>query len=213
MIHSAKKPGERLNIFEETFDVLAEKPKLAEGLLVLGYPQENLNTGRGLLTKAFTSYRQQMVDEKTGAVLEYKAVKNQISKSYTLHVLYGRILFKNQKPYYDLLDLRGTRATIYDDFKTQTRTFCQTVLNTENILAAYATRNILVDEFTNNLALIEVLDKLHGNKNVEIQEAIAATTQRDADMEAIDEWFDELAGYARAFYVDDEQYLKKINLL
>ncbi len=205
------------NFFTEAATVLAnaqEHSEIAAALDAFGYDAIVLQEGQALLDTARNLYDAQIKEygEQHAATQAFVEASRQADKAYAAHRRLAKIAFKNDVQRKTDLHLNDRKPQAFKPWYEQARHFYTALLADTEAQTQLARYKITLEALQEAQAQVEQTLNLNNVQEQEKGEAQEATQQRNASIEALDEWLSDFRVVARIALEDTPQLLEALNL-
>ncbi|MCB0226906.1 MAG: hypothetical protein KDI02_24630 [Anaerolineae bacterium] len=189
-----------------------EDPDILADLSRFGYDEVKISAGKDLLTQAETLVDQQKVEygeqyEASGAL---EQARQTAAQAYDITLKVARVALKDNQKARHALALDGRRKQDLAGWLGQTQTFYNNLLGQPSLLARLANFGYDQAKLESERALIEQVARLNEQQEGEKGDAQEATKQRDAALEALDEWLGDFKEIAEVALIASPQRLEKL---
>lgn len=191
-----------------------EQPEIAALLENYGYGAIEIQEGQTLLNTARSLYDAQIQEygEQHAATQAFAEATKRADKVYSAHRKLAKIAFKNDTQRQTDLKLNDRKPNAYAAWYEQARHFYETLLSDTEAQAELSKYNISGDALQAAQEQVEQTRDLKSEQEKERGEAQEATKQRDAALEALEEWLSDFKVVARIALQDAPQLLEALGL-
>ncbi|MBI3960741.1 MAG: hypothetical protein HY328_18170 [Chloroflexi bacterium] len=188
---------------------------LSGPLADLGYDAARLDEGWGLYQAAVAAQQRQSQEygEQYSASDAFGAAWEAAQADYSRYVKVARIALKGERGASAALDLDGPRKRPLAGWLAQARQFYTNALADESVLAALTRFGVSQEKLVAGQTQVAVVEGLAATQKKETGEAQQATQDRDAALEALDEWMGDFLAIARIALEENPQWLEKMGVL
>lgn len=120
--------------------------------------------------------------------------------------------FKNNKGVWQELGLTGKRRDNFSGWLLQANQFYNNALANPEILNKFATVNVTQESLTAGKALVDAAEQANQTQEKEKGEAQNATKTRDAALDDLEVWIEDLKGFSRIALEGKPQLLESLGL-
>ena len=189
-------------------------PAISEALAIYGFDASRIEAGATLLTTAETLQAAQVKEygeqyQATAALNEAQAAADKI---YGVHRRLAKLALRDDPEAQKALLLHERKKEALDPWLGQAGVFYKNALFDADVLAALAQYNITPEKLTEGQTAVVSVAALNAVQEKEKSEAQKATKERDAALDALDEWYVEFRELARIGLEDDAQQLEALGL-
>lgn len=180
-----------------------------------GYDTDRLQQGRTLYERALALVQQQSdaYGEQTTAQAELEQAQEHADEIYLRHVKLARIALKADPVLAQRLGLGGDRKRSLSGWLHQARTFYHVALGDSQIVARLAPVGLTRTKLEQGQSLISAVEAADEAQGKERGEAQKATKERDAALDALDEWVSDLVAIAHIALETDPQLIEKLGIV
>ncbi|MCB0180797.1 MAG: hypothetical protein KDI62_21380 [Anaerolineae bacterium] len=177
-----------------------------------GYDAVKINGGKALLEQAETLVERQRVEygEQYEASEALKQAHQTADAAYDVTFKVAKVAFKGNKKAQHAMDLDGRRKRSLAGWLGQTQTFYNNLLTYPDLMARMATFGYDQVRLESERDLVAQVARLNEQQEAEKGEAQEATKQRDAALEALDEWLSDFKAIAEVALIASPQRLEKL---
>ncbi len=188
---------------------------LAGPLAAFGYDAERLATGWALYETAAAAQQRQSREygEQYTASDAFTAAWEAAQAEVVRYVKIARIALKEERGAATKLALDGTRKRSLAGWLVQTRQFYVNAQADAAVMAALARFGVTQEKLAAGQAQVAVVEGLAAAQKKETGEAQQTTQERDAALEALDEWMGDFLAIARIALEENPQWLEKMGVL
>lgn len=190
-------------------------PDLSGPLADLGYDAARLDEGWALYQAAAAAQQRQSQEygEQYSASDAFTMAWEAAQTDYGRYVKIARIALKGERGANAALGLDGTRKKTWAGWLAQARQFYTNALADGTTLTALARFGVTQEKLAAGEALLDGAEALAAAQKKETGEAQQATQERDAALEALDEWMGDFLSIARIALEENPQLLEKMGVL
>ena len=191
-----------------------EHAEIAAALDAYGYDAATLAEGQALLDTARDLYDAQIREygEQHAATQAFVDASKSADKAYGDHRRLAKLAFKNDAQRQTDLHLNERKPRAFSPWYQQARHFYTALLADSDAQTALARFNVTADDLNAAQAQVEGTAALNNAQEQEKGEAQAATQERDAAIEALDEWLADFRVVARIALADDPQLMEALHM-
>ena len=191
-----------------------QAPAINEALALYGCDAARLEAGEMLLASAENRQAAQVkkYSEQYQATAALNEAKTAGDKHYGLHRRLAKLALRDDPEAQKALLLHERKKQALDPWLGQAGVFYKNALNNEAILAALAQYNITPEKLTEGQTAVNAVATLNAAQEKGKSEAQKATKQRDAALDALEDWYIEFRVLARIALEDDAQLLEALGL-
>jgi hypothetical protein len=191
-----------------------EHADIAAALDVYGYDAATLAEGQALLDTARGLYDAQIREygEQHAATQAFVDASEAADKVYGDHRRLSKLAFKNDAQRQTDLHLDEHKPRAFSSWYQQARHFYTALLADSEAQTALARFNVTADDLSAAQAQVEGVASLNNAQEQEKGEAQAATQERDAAIEALDDWLADFRVVARIALEDDPQLMEALHM-
>jgi hypothetical protein len=188
--------------------------EILSALSVFGYDETKLNEGKALYQTALDLYNEQKREygEQYAATDAFRAAFEEAYEKYIYYVKIARLVFKNNKGVWQELGLTGKRKDNFSGWLLQANQFYNNALANPEILNKFATVNVTQESLTAGKALVDAAEQANQTQEKEKGEAQNATKTRDAALDDLEVWIEDLKGFSRIALEGKPQLLESLGL-
>jgi hypothetical protein len=188
--------------------------EILSALSVFGYDETKLNEGKALYQTALDLYNEQKREygEQYAATDAFRAAFEEAYEKYIYYVKIARLVFKNNKGVWQELGLTGKRRDNFSGWLLQANQFYNNALANPEILNKFATVNVTQESLTAGKALVDAAEQANQTQEKEKGEAQNATKTRDAALDDLEVWIEDLKGFSRIALEGKPQLLESLGL-
>lgn len=190
------------------------QPDIAAALDGLGYDAAAIQEGQTLLETARALYDAQIKEygEQHAATQTFLDASKQADKTYAAHRRLAKIAFKKDPQRQTDLRLTERKPRVFNPWYEQARHFYTALLADADAQTRLARYKITSETLQAAQSQVEQTFTLNTIQEQEKGEAQAATQQRNAAIEALDEWLSDFKTVARIALEDNPQLLESLKL-
>jgi len=205
---------ERLNQYDLMISNALEDADIAAKLAIYLYTQERILEGKGKLdvTKELNERQRKEYGEQYEASEEVGKARKAVEKSYMDSLEIARIAFRANTSARTALCLEGRRKETLGAWLDQVTAFYNGVLGNPDWIAAMGNFGYTAEKLQTEKALVDAVLAARHKQKIETGEAQAATEERDAKMEEIDDWIADFRKIAVIALKDNPQWLEKLGI-
>ena len=205
------KKSERIVWSQMVIDTALNNPAILKQLGKVGLPKEQVLAGKSYVEEVIRleAVQRKEMGERFDATDELNTVRDQARSLYTKHVADARHALRNQRGYWEALDLDGKRKAELFEWLAQADTFYNNIGPAMSILKKY---NVTDAEVTEARVLIDKVIAAYKNRSREASEAKAATQQRNTALKELDNWMKRFVQTAKLAFVDEPHYLEVLGI-
>ena len=191
-----------------------EHPEIAAALDAFGYDAATLQAGQALLDTARDLYDAQIKEygEQHAATQAFLDASGRADKAYAAHRRLAKIAFKGDAQRQTDLHLNDRKPRPFNSWYQQARHFYTALLADTEAQTQLARYKVTLEALQTALSDVEQAFTLKSSQEQEKGEAQEATQQRDAAIDALDEWLSDFKVVARIALEDTPQLLEALNL-
>jgi hypothetical protein len=191
-----------------------EHADIAAALEAYGYDAATLAEGQALLDTARDLYDAQIREygEQHAATQAFVDASEAADKVYGDHRRLAKLAFKNDAQRQTDLHLNQHKPRAFNPWYQQARHFYTALLADSDAQTALARFNVTADDLSAAQAQVEGVASLNNAQEQEKGEAQAATQERDAAIEALDDWLADFRVVARIALEDDPQLMEALHM-
>lgn len=191
-----------------------EQSEITAALDAFGYDAAALQAGQTLFDAARSLYDAQIKEygEQHAATQAFEAACQQTDKAYSAHRRLAKIAFKGNAQRQTDLHLNDRKPQVFNPWYEQARHFYTALLadtEAQTQLARYKVTSEALQTAQTQVAQTMTLKNAQEKERGEAQEA---TQQRNAAIEALDEWLADFKVVARIALEDSPQLLEALSL-
>ncbi len=196
-------------------NALENAKTITSELAAFGYDEAKLQEGEALLTQASDLHNKQMTEygEQFAATDELNLARANANKSYSTHLKIARIALRDNKTAEASLQLSGKRKESFSGWLSQAKAFYSNVHSGDGTLPAMAQFGIDQAKLESAQAEILALEAKLSAQLKEKGEAQAATQERDAALDELQDWISDFVAIARIALEDQPQYLEMLGIV
>ena len=189
-------------------------PEIAAALDAFGYDAAALQEGQTLLDTARGLYDAQIKEygEQHAATQAFLAASKQADKTYAAHRRLAKIAFKADAQRKTDLHLNERKPQVFNPWYEQARHFYTALLADTEAQTQLARYKVTLEAIQAAQAQVEATFALKSAQEKEKGEAQESTQQRDAAMEALEEWLSDFKVVAQIALEDTPQLLEVMKL-
>ena len=206
------KKSDKLKRAQVAIDYTLGTPAVQKAMNKVGFSKADMLQGKALLeqVRLLDAAQRKEYGERYKATDELTEARQQARTLYIKHLEAARFALKEQRGYWNTLELNGARKDDLFGWLAQAHTFYSNVSSVKDILAKY---NLTEAELQQGASMIDAVIASYNVRQKEDNEAQAATTQRNEAMEKLDTWMSRFIQTARLAFADDAQTLKGLGLV
>lgn len=191
-----------------------EQMEIAAALDAFGYDAIALQEGQVLFDAASSLHDAQIKEygEQHAATQAFKDACDQADKAYAAHRRLAKIAFKSDAQRQTDLHLNDRKPQVYNPWYEQARHFYTALLADTEAQTQIARYKVTLEALQAAQAQVAQTMTLKNAQEKEKGEAQEATQQRNAAIEAPDEWLADFKVVARIALEDSPQLLEALNL-
>jgi hypothetical protein len=191
-----------------------EHADIAAALEAYGYDAATLAEGQALLDTARDLYDAQIREygEQHAATQAFVDASEAADKVYGDHRRLAKLAFKSDAQRQTDLHLNEHKPRAFNPWYQQARHFYTALLADSEAQTALARFNVTADDLSAAQAQVEGVASLNNAQEQEKGEAQAATQERDAAIEALDDWLADFRVVARIALEDDPQLMEALHM-
>jgi hypothetical protein len=191
-----------------------EHPDIAAALEAYGYDAATLAEGQALLDTARDLYDAQIREygEQHAATQAFVDASEAADKVYGDHRRLAKLAFKNDAQRQTDLHLNERKPQAFNPWYQQARHFYTALLADSEAQTALARFNVTADDLSAAQAQVEGVASLKNAQEQEKGEAQEATQERNAAIEALDNWLADFRVVARIALEDDPQLMEALQM-
>ena len=191
-----------------------EHPEIAAALDALGYDVAAIQEGQALFDVARALYDAQIREygEQHAATQAFLAASQQADKAYAAHRRLAKVAFKSDPQRQTDLHLNDRKPQAFNPWYEQARHFYTALVSDTAAQTQLARFKITLEALSAAQAQVEPTMSLKTAQKQETGEAQEATQQRDAAIDALDEWLADFKVVACIALDDTPQLLEALNL-
>lgn len=189
-------------------------PAISDALALYGFDAARIQAGADLLAAAENLQAAQVKEygeqyQATAALNEAQAAAD---KLYGLHRRLAKLALRDEPEAQKALLLHERKKESLDPWLGQAGVFYKNALGDPDVLAALAKYNITEAQLLEGQTAVVAVATLNAVQEKEKSEAQRATKERDAALDALDDWYLEFRELAQIALEDDAQRLEALGL-
>jgi len=195
-----------------TVENAQSNPAIAAAVAAYGYDQTRLQQGAALLATAEELQAIQLREygDQYQATVAFNEAFVQADGQYTVHRKLATLALKASPVQGKQLLLHQPKKRSRSGWLQQARDFYTNLLADESIIAALTRYNLAQADLEVGQTLVSQLSDLHVAQQGEKAEAQQATQERDAALDALNDWWTEFRDVARIALAATPQYLEAL---
>lgn len=189
-------------------------PDILADLNRFGYDKAKINAGKALLEKAKRLVDQQKVryGEQYAAGETLAQAHQSANEAYGITFKVAKVAFKDNVNAQNALELGGRRKRSLVGWLGQAQIFYNNLLAYSDLLVRMANFGYDRTKLESERGLVEQVAHLNEQQEAEKGEAQEATKQRDAALDALDEWVTDFKAIAEVALIASPQRMEKLGL-
>ncbi len=189
-----------------------QNPRILDALSTYGYDETVLQQGQDLLdtARALTDAQRKEYGDQFAATAALQEALAAADRLYTTHRTLAKLAFKAAPGRRTALALDERKKQSFSGWLTQAKRFYANLLADADAIAALARFQITQEKLTQGQALVEEVERLDQKQEDEKAEAQQATRERDAALDALDDWLAEFHVVARIALTQTPQLLESL---
>lgn len=190
-------------------------PALTEALSAYGYDENKLLAGQALYNQAQQAQEQQKKEygEQFAATDALVEAYTEGFAQYMKHVQVARVALKDQRGVFEELQINGRRKRTYSGWLQQGKAFYGNALANQAVKDSLASFGIDEAALNNGLSAMETFEQRLAEQLKEKGEAQEATQIRDANLDALLDWFSDFVKIARIALAGNPQRLEMLGVV
>jgi len=180
-----------------------------------GYDDAKLNAGKALLDSANDLQHKQQKEygDQFEATSELNEARQTADKTYMRLVKVARVALANDYALVQKLDLRGERKKSLSGWLAQAKQFYLNALADPTVIEKMSAFGMTQDKIEAGKTLVDQAEQANAAQKKEMGEAQQATLERDAAVDALNDWHSDFIAIARIALEDKPQLLEKLGIV
>ena len=205
---------ERLTTAQVAIDNALSDEPIKELLVPFGYDDAKLNEGKALLEQTVTLNQKQDKEygEQFAATQELHSLQTTAHKQYMDAVALARIKFRDDVKAWQALGLNGKRKVSLSGWVEQATKFYTNLIADSDLVTAMSGYGYTAEKLQAELDQVKTVPDANANQSREMGEAQAATKERDASLDDLDQWMSDFKTVAKIALKDHDQWIEKLGL-
>ncbi|NQT24065.1 hypothetical protein HQ585_01790 [candidate division KSB1 bacterium] len=205
---------ERLTRAQVAIDNALSDEPIKTLLTPFGYDDAKLNEGKTLIEQTVTLNQKQDKEygEQFAATQELHALQTTAHKQYMDAVELARIKFRDNVKAWQALGLNGSRKKSLSGWVEQATKFYSNLLADSDLITAMSGFGYTQEKLQAELSQVQAVPAANANQAKETGEAQAATKERDAALDDLDQWMSDFKTVAKIALKDHDQWIEKLGL-
>ncbi len=197
-----------------TLDNASQTPEIQAALAVFGYDQTVLQTGLELLQTAenLQAVQQREYGEQYAASDALEQARQAANALYSVHRKLAKIALKQSTKQQQALGLNSTRKQSLAGWLGQATIFYTNALADAEVQAALQRFNITPENLAEGQQLVQQVADLNSVQEREKYQAQQATKDRDAALDALNDWLADFKAVALIALANRPQQLEALQL-
>ena len=187
-------------------------PEIAEPIALFGFDAAMIQVGADLLAQgeALQAAQVQKYSEQYIATRTRDKARYAVDKSYSVHRQLVRLALKSEPETQKALLVHERKKRTLSGGMAQVKVFYTNLLANESVKAALVKYKITEEKLIEAQAAVAQVEALEAAQKQVRSEALQATKERDAALDALDKWLAELRQVARIALAHNPQLLQAL---
>lgn len=190
-------------------------PEIASRIALFGYGAEKMNEGKLLYDAAVAISRKVSVEyaDMEQAFEVRDDLRKEAHGTYAKMIQIGKVALKNDTRAHKVLEIYKAKATRYSSWLTQTRSFYNNLISSEEWMTEMAKFGMSAEKINAGKDLVDAVERQQDIVMREKGEAQNATAERDHTFDALADWINDYEVIAKIALADAPQYLEKLGIV
>ncbi len=204
--------AETLEQYRVALENAESQSEIATIMAEFGYDETLIAEGKALFTQTREAYdlNKKEDDETSESYKNFTTLKENLSKTYTLHRKKGKIIFRKDTITKNKLSLTGSLPTSYIKWLETVKKFYTVASSDTEIQNKLVRLKITTEELNGTIQLISNLELARSEYLREKGESQDATKLKDKAFGEIDDWMSEFYAVAKIALEDNPQLLESL---
>ncbi len=204
--------AQKLELYKTALENAKNQEEIAAILADLGYDEATLDQGRTILSETEEVYRfnHKEDQETTEASANFKAKKEELEISYTLHRKKAKVIFRKDSISLEKLGVIGMLPQSFTKWMEKVKLFYTIANEDMDVQTKMLRLKITAEDITAALVLIAAVEQAKNHYLLEKGESQDATKQKNQAFERADDWMSEFFSVAKIGLEDRPQLMESL---